>query len=252
MKPGKADIRECKEMEKRKKEKGFNTVQLPNEIWGRVVHWLPPLDRQNFTHATKCASDILTSSQTMNLKIWAHIFYNKPAFQNAMRYGVDLALVGCINDIGKEQTPKPYLFLTTLPRRIEPESRMIQRRAGILDSFRGQSQFISGAREIDYPEFTLNIDWVYYYDEKYCDLPLARISQFSTGHPSILYYSRDRPLDVSVKRYITHRGFGRKFSIALEDEESISLSCISGTHPQLLRPELPQSGLEGEETLLVS
>ncbi|KAK7972479.1 hypothetical protein PG988_006613 [Apiospora saccharicola] len=90
-------------------------MDLPPEIWGNVLQYLHPLDRQAFKLITKTAFRILTSSQTRNSGIWANIFYNNRAAFNALKHGVDLALIGRVHDIGNKHAEKPYLFLVTLP-----------------------------------------------------------------------------------------------------------------------------------------
>ncbi|KAK8139973.1 hypothetical protein PG984_000039 [Apiospora sp. TS-2023a] len=109
-------------------------VALPNEIWGRVLHYLPPLDRQAFKLITKNAFHILTSSQIRNSGIWAKIFSNNRAASNALKHGVDLALIGRVHDIGNKQAEKPYLFLVTTPVNADAYQ---QEAANILPFLRG-------------------------------------------------------------------------------------------------------------------
>jgi hypothetical protein len=65
---------------------------------------------------------------------------------------------------------------------------------------------------------------------------LISLAKYST---SILYYSRDRSLDVSVERFNNPHGYGQEMYMMLEDEELIHLLPNSIT--------LEYSGAGGEE-----
>ncbi len=197
-------------------------VHLPNELWGRVLHWLAPLDRQSFKLITRHAFSILTSSQIKTSRIWAKLFYNNRATHRALECGVDLALIGRISDIGNKQAEKPYLFLVTIPTKATPwqqqEARILPLRGELERDWR------TGACTYDFPEFTVNVGGVYNHGRDIA-LPAAYLSQFADKTTSILYYNRDRPLDVSIKRYTNPHGYGQDIYIKLEDGERVHLRC---------------------------
>lgn len=193
-------------------------VHLPPELWQCILDWVPPLDRQSFSLSTKSASRLLTSSQRKSSSIWATIFWNNRDVHLASKSGVQLALVGNIQDIGKEEAERPYLFLVTLPA-----CGTKWKHLGIKSNL--SWDMIDGASTYNYPEFTININGMFNHGREIA-LPGASLHQFSGSTTSILYYDSDRIETAPIKRYNAPHDRGYDIMVHLRDGENLHMRCI--------------------------
>jgi hypothetical protein len=141
----------------------------------------------------------------------------------ASNEGIDLVLLGCLDDIGKDGPDKPYLYLATWP----PTAKACDRGTGLWRAMEGKGETrpfnVERGLEKDYPDFTLNLGGILNHGRD-IKFPVEQLQKWTSGKVFALHNSIPDFVPTKITRYNAPYGYGLDIFVAFEDE-SLHFRC---------------------------